>query len=72
MRRLMAVLSFFGLVGDSFDALVEKELSNPSPNGDFISENPAISELGQGEPTSDLGREILADAAMYQESRYSV
>ena len=71
-KRLLALLGIFGLSGDSFDELVSKELANPSSKNDFMSINPSISELGQGEPTSDLGQELLADAAMYQELHYEV
>ena len=71
-KRLLALLGIFGLTGDSFDELVSKELAHPSSKNDFISINPSVSELGQGEPTSDLGQELLADSAMYQELHYDV
>lgn len=72
MKQLRSMLEMFGLTGDSFDALLSKELEHPSVHDGVLSFNPAISELGQGEPTSDQGREILADSAMYQEQKYAI
>lgn len=72
MKRLMALLGFFGLTGDSFEALVEKRLVEPSPRNDFVTGNPTLRTLGQGDVTFDSGLEIGADAAHYQESKYFV
>ena len=72
MKRLLAILGTFGLVRDSFEARVEKRLAKPSLRNDFITGNPTMRTLGQGDVTFDSGTEIGADTAHYQEHNYSI
>ena len=72
MKRRLAILGIFGLAGDSFESRVEKRLVEPSPRNDFITGNPTMRTLGQGDVTFDSGMEIGADAAHYQERNYAI
>lgn len=72
VKKFLAILGVFGYAGDTLDALVSKELSKPSLRNDFLSVDPAISELGQGDVTCASGQELLADVARYQERKHRI
>ena len=72
IKRFFAILGLFGLVRDAYETRVEKRLAKPSLRNDFVTGNPTLRTLGQGDVTFDSGMEIGADVAHYQEHSYVI